>query len=310
MMNVLFFDVRRKNNDAFFQKTVNNMTFQELLYADDTLVIAKNTQTAKDYLRYIEEESEYYNIKLNRDKCVCITYNRNNQITFADGQKLKSVDETIYLGTQISKRVNPKIEINRRISSPMPILKRLDLFWKQARVPTKWKIQVFNAVCVSKLLYSLEALQPTEAAASKLDTFQLKGLRKILKMSTTYIDRTNTNHEVYRRANLEMGRGAEEIIRPLSDVLQEKRRKVLGHIIRRPRDHPQHQATFATRNLLPQQVEQRRVGRPRAAWTYETMKDCWRRKFHNIPFQIQNRELREQIKTWALNREDPFWQSF
>ena len=48
--NVLFFDVRRKNN---------NMTFQELLYADDTLVIAKNTQTAKDYLRYIEEESEY-----------------------------------------------------------------------------------------------------------------------------------------------------------------------------------------------------------------------------------------------------------
>ena len=86
-------------------------------------------------------------------------------------------------------------------------------------MPTKWKIQVFNAVCVSKLLYSLEALQPTDAAASKLDTFQLKGLRKILKMSTTYIDRTNTNHEVYRRANLEMGRGAEEIIRPLSDVL-------------------------------------------------------------------------------------------
>ena len=124
MMNVPFFDVRRKNNDVFFfRKTVNNMTFQELLYADDTLVIAKNTQTAKDYLRYNEEESEYYNIKLNRNKCVCITYNRNNQITFADGQKLKRVDETINLGTQINKRVNPKIEINRRISSTMPILK-------------------------------------------------------------------------------------------------------------------------------------------------------------------------------------------
>ena len=81
-------------------------------------------------------------------------------------------------------------------------------------------------------------------------------------------------------------------------------------IIRRPRDHPQHQATFATRNLLPQQVKHRRVGRPRAAWTYETMKDCWRRKFHNIPFQMQNREHREEIKTWALNREDPFWHSF
>ena len=57
MMSVLFFDVRRKNNDAFFQKTVSNMKFQKLLYADDILVIAKNTQTAKDYLRYIEEAS-------------------------------------------------------------------------------------------------------------------------------------------------------------------------------------------------------------------------------------------------------------
>ena len=151
-------------------------------------------------------------------------------------------------------------------------------------MPTKWKIQVFDAVCVSKPLYSLEALQPTETAASKPDTFQLKGFKNKLKMSATYIDRANTNHEVYRRANLEMGLGAEEITRPLSDVLQEKRGKVLGHINRRPRDHPQHQATFATRNLLPQQVEHRRVGRPRAAWTYETMKECWHRKCHNIPF--------------------------
>ena len=51
-------------------------------------------------------------------------------------------------------------------------------------------------------------------------------------MSTTYIDRTNTNQE-YRRANLEMGEGANGIIRPSSDILRDKRRKLLGHIIRR-----------------------------------------------------------------------------
>ena len=90
---------------------------------------------------------------------------------------------------------------------------------------------------------------------------------------------------------------------------EEKLRTVLGHIIRRSRNHPQQQAAFATRNLLPQQVENRRVGRPRAEWTHETMKDCWRRKFPNIRFQTQNKELCEQIKTWAINREDPFWQA-
>ena len=44
-------------------------------------------------------------------------------------------------------------------------------------------------------------------------------------MSTTYIDRATRNHEVYRRANLEMGLGAEEIIRPLSDG---KTTKIIG----------------------------------------------------------------------------------
>lgn len=306
MMNVLFSDVRHRNNDPMHNKSLQRMNFQELLYADDTLIVAKNTKNAKELIRYIEEESAYYNMKLNRDKCVCITFNKNNQVTFADGEPIKNVDETIYLGTQITKKVDPKTEINRRISQTMPTLKKLDLFWKQARVPNKWKIQVFNAVCVTKLLYSLEALQPTEAAASKLDTFQLKGLRKILRMTTTYIDRANTNEEVFRRANAAMSDGHHGYIRPLSEVLQEKRKKLLGHIIRRPRDHPQHQTTFATRTLIPRTTERRRVGRPRAAWTYETMKDSWKTRNGDIPFDIENRTTRKTIEEWAINREEPF----
>lgn len=38
---------------------------------------------------------------------------------------MKNVEETIYLGTQITKKVDPKTEINRRISQTMPILKNI-----------------------------------------------------------------------------------------------------------------------------------------------------------------------------------------
>ena len=157
-MHVLFADVNRKNNDPQNRKTLQGLNFHELLYADDTLVVAKNTKTAKTYLKLIEDESEYYNMKLNKDKCTYIAFNKNNKITFRDGTPLKSVDHTIYLGTEIAKRVDPGLEISRRISLTMPVLKKLDLFWKQANVPKKWKLQVFQSVCVSKLLYSLEAL--------------------------------------------------------------------------------------------------------------------------------------------------------
>jgi hypothetical protein len=48
-------------------------------------------------------------------------------------------------------------------------------------------------------LYSLEALQPTEAAASKQDAFQLKGLKKILtmwKVVWVYINKNNLKEKI------------------------------------------------------------------------------------------------------------------
>ena len=187
----------------------------------------------------------------------------------------------------------------------MPVLKKLELFWKQANVPKKWKLHVFQPVCVSKLLYSLEALQPTEATASKLETFQLKGLRKISNMETTYINRANTNEEVYRRANAEARTARENHVRPLSQVLQEKRIILLGHIIRRPREHPQHETTFYTRSLMPRTVDKRRVGRPRLSWTHETLKVAWNLS-KGYPFNFQNREMRLSLKEMTQNRIPPF----
>ena len=45
---------------------------------------------------------------------------------------------------------------------------------------------------------------------------------------------------------------------------------------------------------------------PRAAWTYETIQDCWLRHNEHIPFEIQDREHCEQIKTWRAI----FWSFF
>ena len=115
LMHVLFANFNSKNNDPQNRKTLQGLNFHELLYADDTLVVAKNTKTAKTYLKLIEDESEYFNMKLNKDKCTYIASNKNNKIIFRDGTLLKSVDKTTYLGTEIAKRVDPGLEISRRI---------------------------------------------------------------------------------------------------------------------------------------------------------------------------------------------------
>ena len=53
----MFHDVKEQFNDPRHQNTYQNINFQELLYADDTLIIAKSSKTANAYLHLIEQES-------------------------------------------------------------------------------------------------------------------------------------------------------------------------------------------------------------------------------------------------------------
>ena len=161
----------------------------------------------------------------------------------------------------------------------------------------------------------METLEPTETAGRLLDTFQLKGLRKILKLHTTSIQRRNSNEYVFRRANEIIGGQAEgriRKIRPLTEILHERKLKLLGHILRRERQHPLHQSTFATRSAIPRETDQRRVGRPRQFWTVKTMERAWEIIKHQdqsqpqIPFDKNDRRMRERIIAQAQNYETPF----
>ena len=169
-----------------------------------------------------------------------------------------------------------------RINITAPVLKKLNVFWIKAACNTKWKLIVYNAVIVTKLLYGLENIDGPDGANKLLDTSQLKRLSKILHLHTTHVNRTNTNENIFQkandivRANYLAGRGPEpNVIRPLSEVLQDKRMRLLGHVLRRPRDHPMHQTTFATASALPINIHKRRVGRPRTNWTRNTLSNAY-----------------------------------
>ena len=177
-MHALFHDVQKRYNDPRHSKSFQGINFHELLYADDTLIVAKSFASATKYLHLIEEESDYLELNLNRSKCCYIAYNCQGQIRFQNGEAMKSSEETTYLGASVTQHIDPKHEIRKRISATMAILKKLDIFWIKTHCSKKWKLLVFNAVITSKVLYGLETLEPTEAAGRLLNTFQLKGLRK------------------------------------------------------------------------------------------------------------------------------------
>ena len=224
-------------------------------------------------------------------------------------------NDVTYLGISVTQRHDPKHEIRKRISSTMAVLKKLDIFWLKAQSSKKWKLTVYNAIITSKVLYALETLEPTQATTKLLNTFQLKGLRKILKLHITFVQRPNTNEYVYRRANEELGApafGRDRKIKPLTEILEDKKIKMLGHILRRERRHPLHQTTFALPSALPREIEHRRVGRPRQFWTVNIMQKAWKIIKENDPilpnleFDKHNRYIRERIIDQAHNYQVPF----
>ena len=102
----MFTDIEAKLRDPYCQRTFGRLNFHELLYADDTMLIAKGTMMAKKILHLIEEDSEYYSLALNGGKCNHISFNHNANIHFKKCEEMKWVTEAIYLGSNITKNVD------------------------------------------------------------------------------------------------------------------------------------------------------------------------------------------------------------
>ena len=118
----------------------------------------------------------------------------------------------------------------------------------------EFKLIVYDAVVRSELMYGLESLQLNEDLKERLNIFQRKGLRQILKIKTTYgqmqknEEKNNSNDFVMKLANAKINtwearqkgepeegdqpkfRNKKEIIW-LSEYYEQLRRKFIMEII-------------------------------------------------------------------------------
>ena len=196
------------------------------------------------------------------------------------------------------------------------------LFWKKGPCTRRFKLTVYHAILRSKLLYSLDSLQVNDNLITKINAFHLKGIRQIMRIKTTYIDRTQTNEEVLRRANEEMQRPIKRPIggdgtsgekkkkqkakkggKPitcLGKYLQDLQVRLLTHIINSPDGTPLKSATFKGRSLKPNFPKTRRAGRPKRKWAEGIMEKIWDEYRHGIKppkaFDITNKRHRMKIK--------------
>ena len=150
----------------------------------------------------------------------------------------------------------------------------MNFFFGTANYPKKFKLLVFDAVVRAKLVYGLDTVAIPPNLMAKLNVFQLKGLRKILGLKTTFIDRANSNKEVFRQANAERNPNGEpnKEIRSFQSYVEYKQEALLKHLVRADENDPLKMATFEPDTVVPRIYVKRRVGRPRKEWTVEAYK--------------------------------------
>ena len=185
--------------------------------------------------------------------------------------------DTKYLGAVISTSHDLRKEVSNKISMCFATLNKLNFSWKKATCPTKFKLQVYDAVIRAKLVYGLDVVCLPKYLEQQLNAFQLKGLRKILGMKTTFIERANTNQKVFENANavLNTRRGRSAHVQTFSEYLGRKQEILLKHIVRLPNEDSLRQATLEPSSAIPKRPDQRRVGRPRQHWADNVYNRMW-----------------------------------
>jgi hypothetical protein len=291
VMTVMFHDIHEGDKQNLTKHRIQSTNYDEVLYADDTICISTDTRALNKLLADIETEGLKYGLRLNKTKCEVMGNKPRLNIHFKDGTLVTRREEVKYLGCHLNQACNTTREISTKISTCMVTLKKLDTFWAHSSCPTKIKLGVLDAVIRSKLLYGLESAQLNQPELNRLNTFQLKGLRKIMRMQTTFVNRENTNALVLEKANEAFQtRAGHKQIQLYSEAYKMQRVKSYVKLLNADQNDPARRTTF-TQDLKPIDYANKRHGRPKLRWATETAKMYWSIIQSNRPAELQELNL-------------------
>ena len=213
----------------------------DLAFADDIAELENDNTQAQKQLDELRHHASTVGLEINDQKTEQMRQNIPDTDTSPpqlciDGQPIKIVDEFKYLGSYVGSTEN---DINNRIALAWAAFTRLKsiLTSRSGKPAVKIKIRLFNAACVSILLYACETWVLTAQLTNKLDIFARKCYRIMLgqRQSETHM----TNAQLYKEVNA----------RPISDIIRERQLQFTGHCLRMPNDEPANSYALYTSNI-------------------------------------------------------------
>ena len=223
-------------------------TLDDLDFADDLALLSSRWSQAQDKLNRLNEFGGKVGLKINIDKTKVLRYNpgRLDPLMIRE-REVEDVESFVYLGAKVDKQGGTASDIRARIGTARAAFNKLNKVWNSSLLSQSTKTTIFKTNVVSVLLYGCETWRMTKGDEHKLNVFQHKCLRKILKV---YWPMKISNEEIRERSGT----------RTIDEQVRTRRWKWLGHVLRMPSDkNPKIALTWAPEG-------RRRKGRPRETW--------------------------------------------
>ena len=170
----------------------------------------------------------------------------------------------IYLGSEINNEADIKHELLSKMQEVRKIGFKLLPYWKATNANAKWQLLIFDAVVRSNLLYGLETIQLTGAMLKKIDAFQIRCLKRILRIPSTFTDRRqNPNRVALQRCTeiLCQNQGDQREFELFNRSYHRRKSRLLGHVLRSRDEDPMRQVSFQPSSAMRVQHGKKRVAR-------------------------------------------------
>ena len=132
-------------------RNINN-----LIYADDTTLMAESEEELKSFLMKVKEESEKVGLKPNIQKTKIMA---SGPITSweIDGETVETAADFVFLGSKITTDGDSSHEIKRRLLLGRKVMTNLDSILKSRDITLPTKVHLVKAMVFPVVMYRCES---------------------------------------------------------------------------------------------------------------------------------------------------------
>ena len=156
-----------------------------LRYVDAIILLATSEAELQELVDRLDRVNRENRLLINVDKTKAIASDGIACRVLIQNEQLEQMDTFPYLGSLITKDRECTTEFRTRLNRGQAIRASLQKIWESHSIPISTKIRLMKAQVWSVVTYGCESWTLRKNEETRLVAFEMKGFRKILRVSWT-----------------------------------------------------------------------------------------------------------------------------